>query len=352
MTLHWHFSNYVLAPYLEQGRGEQLAASTFGNPNLYALFLATGAPILLYRVSVSRTAKEKACYVVLMLWLLSMLLYSGSRLGLAATVMMIVVWFACTRKGLFSLAGMTILAWLAVVVLTSAWPPFASLSPLRDAPVKIANTTVQEVVPTAPIAPTPATSSEVASGTAAANSGNVRVNLARNGWDMLVETHGAGVGPGNFRVWLKEHGGRYPVAGVYSPHNAVLELATQYGVLATLFAFALFVVTVGRALRMGLRPKGPDGPLAVLVFSMAIGLPLCALCSSSFWDVPSTWVSLTLFLLAGTISRKSRAQSPRGNRAAGQGTCPRGQLVARVMVRPNTTALGRALDLELVVEVG
>ncbi len=66
----------------------------------------------------------------------------------------------------------------------------------------------------------------------------VRKNLILNGIEFIKEKPIIGIGPGNFFNRLEENKGLYPTGTVRSPHNFVIELISQYGVIG----WAYFIV--------------------------------------------------------------------------------------------------------------
>jgi hypothetical protein len=73
-------------------------------------------------------------------------------------------------------------------------------------------------------------------------------------------------------------------------------------VIALLVTFALFALTVWTGGRRGVRPRHAPGRAGTMVLSLAAGFPLAAVASSSFWDLPSSWVTITIFLAAGALA--------------------------------------------------
>lgn len=78
-------------------------------------------------------------------------------------------------------------------------------------------------------------------------SSNVRKNLILNGIQFSKESYGIGIGAGNFVPYMKDKRGEKFTANVYSPHNWVLEIISQYGILVFI-AYCLFLLIVLREL--------------------------------------------------------------------------------------------------------
>lgn len=78
--------------------------------------------------------------------------------------------------------------------------------------------------------------------TAQLHSLTVRENLILNGIEFIKEKPILGIGPGNFFNHLEENKGLYPTGTVRSPHNFVVEVVSQYGVIGwTYFAILLYL---------------------------------------------------------------------------------------------------------------
>ena len=78
-------------------------------------------------------------------------------------------------------------------------------------------------------------------GRTAMPSTQIRINLNKNSWDLIVLTKGIGIGPGQYS-WYYENGyTKYPTTTVTNPHNAFAEIAVEYGVLMLLLFLLLFI---------------------------------------------------------------------------------------------------------------
>jgi hypothetical protein len=64
----------------------------------------------------------------------------------------------------------------------------------------------------------------------------------------------------------------------------------------------LFGIVVWTGGLRGFRPRRDSGRAGTLVLSLAAGLPLAAVISSSFWDLPTTWVMVAIFVVAGSLA--------------------------------------------------
>ena len=133
-----------------------------------------------------------------------------------------------------------------------------------------------------------------------------RVNLAVNGGWMLLRTWGLGVGPGQYGTWtLLPESPREPF-GLTNPHNAVVEIAAQYGLVVALALLAVVVVVLRwawRAWRAGGR-KERFLPLAVF---LVLGLwPVIGMTNSTW--MPLSWSVLELGLLGAVAARLTQDQ--------------------------------------------
>lgn len=128
-----------------------------------------------------------------------------------------------------------------------------------------------------------------------------RLNLAVNGGWMLLRTWGLGVGPGQYGAWtLLPESPREPF-GLTNPHNAVVEIASQYGIVVAAALLTVVVVVLWwarQAWRRGERTQRFT-PLAVF---LVLGLwPVIGMTNSTW--MPLSWSVLELGLLGAVAAR-------------------------------------------------
>ena len=119
----------------------------------------------------------------------------------------------------------------------------------------------------------------------------VRKNLMLNSFDFIKEKPLLGIGPGQFRFRHKERTVTYETGTVIGPHNYVLEVVSQYGIIAWLYlAFLgyLFYKQVRKCMR---RREGLWVILLWLVFAMMMLMP------SGFLYLDINWLIVPILAL-------------------------------------------------------
>ena len=126
------------------------------------------------------------------------------------------------------------------------------------------------------------------------STGLVRLNLAKNGLLMAWRTAGIGVGAGNFESYLETHSMRYPTGRTFSPHNGLVEVLAQYGVLI----FVGVLILMFRILRRALGHRHWSAPRPGLVLGlMAVAVGTLSN-NSSYLDPSFMWVAFSMFFVA------------------------------------------------------
>jgi O-antigen ligase len=151
-------------------------------------------------------------------------------------------------------------------------------------------------------------------------SGFRRLNVIKDGLWMTSETHGVGVGAGNFEANIVK--APFPTEGVINPHNLWLEVLSQYGLLV----FLLFVTWLIWCLLVGLRllnhtevtVGAAARPLGLTIVVSVLGNVLAATANSAYLESSVNWVFLgSLGVLTVTAERmlSDRARSSASGRA-------------------------------------
>jgi hypothetical protein len=124
----------------------------------------------------------------------------------------------------------------------------------------------------------------------------VRLNLVRNGWEMILGTGGAGVGAGGFPSAITHGFGRFNTAGIVNPHNYWLEIGAQYGVIVlagVIFVVTWWMILLMRNLRLArLRGDRPGIALAATGLSGLAAYVIGAGANSTFIPQPTNWTFL------------------------------------------------------------
>lgn len=268
----------------------RLIASTFGNPNNYAAFLVTAFPFLVNLVLRSRARTIRSLGISLAAMTCLLMLYTGSRICIFALGLEILILALLGgtrfRKGLFGFAII-----ISLFLLVAGTGLAGSIAP--GLPTKLDSATPSRIF-------------DEATGGGSTSSGERRVNLYLDGLWMISDSGGLGVGPGNFEAVMSTADVPYDTGGVLSPHNAYLEIASQYGLLV----FGAFLLWAGICFRICWRAARHGGPRARLwgmtAIAAFIGNCVSALASSSYLTGSTNWVFMaTLFLVTVTIEREA-----------------------------------------------
>lgn len=122
----------------------------------------------------------------------------------------------------------------------------------------------------------------------------VRKNLFFNGVDFIKEKPVLGIGPGQFRYRHKEHLIKNETGTIVGPHNYLVEVVTQYGIMGWCYLFMLgylFFSQVKNCIR------NREGIWKVVVWPM---LALMMLMPSSFLYMDINWFIVPVLALFST----------------------------------------------------
>jgi len=127
------------------------------------------------------------------------------------------------------------------------------------------------------------------------SSNELRKNLILNGFDYLVESNYIGIGAGAFRSYALDDKGKRPVQGLSNPHNFVIEILSQYGILVFVLLCYIGFLIIKKCTKDTFQRKFS----AIHVF--VIGLIVCLLflgnANSSFLSLPINWLLTGLILI-------------------------------------------------------
>ena len=122
--------------------------------------------------------------------------------------------------------------------------------------------------------------------------------MYKDGLWMTVETHGLGVGPGNFEAVMRSGVVPYNTYGQVDPHNAYLEILSQYGV-AVFVLFMFWVASCFSVARHAVsRHDSHAGAWGVTVVAILVGASLSALASSTYFNASFNWMAIATVILA------------------------------------------------------
>ena len=242
----------------------------FVNPNYLALFLVVALPLIAARLVRSRGG-WRVWHGLSGIVAAGLLVHGHSRACQAALGLMVVAVLATVRR-----TRVPALAVLALGVVAAAWKA-------RSLPAVWAGV--------ASGADTPATSTPI------------RVALLRTGVKAASSHPWLGLGPGGFRWWATHH----QVAALHrkvDAHNALVEVATDYGVPVAVGVVAVWVIALVAALRWS--AAGRD--TARVAVALLAAAPALSVANSQLVGPPA--VALAVALGVGAWARASASGSP------------------------------------------
>ncbi|MFK3676449.1 O-antigen ligase family protein [Microbacterium sp. NPDC090218] len=253
--------------------------SVFFNPNNYAAFLALSLPILIAGHSLARSKGLRAAYVLALIGSVPLMVVTNSRFGYAAMLVFIAVWLVLRWRRLITRVVVALLG-LGAVLTVSVFANRVISGYWGD---------IQYSIPVLGLT-FPVDASLFA-----------RWNLALNGLDALAVDPLLGAGPGGFEIHAQSTPPVRQTFRIINPHNGVIELLSQYGivmlVLAVVLTLCLFVVG-SRHLRSS-RPGTPERAMSFALVSGVTMLPLILLMNSSYLEILHTWAALAVFVAIG-----------------------------------------------------
>lgn len=274
--------------------GWNIIASFFNNPNIYAYLLGVILLLSPLGLALERARGWRLAWVVAAVSGGYFLLRTEGRIALLAVAAGMFLWAWRERLTRWlALAGVVLISVLIVI----------GVAPVRDLALQIirAFTDMNH----------------------SGRSGWIRLQLARSGWRMLKDSDYLGAGPGSYEVWTGSPDNPYRWQDYINPHNATIEVASQYGVVsvgviaATLVAaVVLGLRTSNAAARSGEPRWGPARTVGVGLAIQAAVLPGLSASHSSWLDQPlsalhmMTIVVMSMVCLRMNHTRRSGSAGP------------------------------------------
>lgn len=255
-----------------------LLASGFGNPNGFATFLVLAAPFVVLQVWFGRTSHRRAVAVIAGAALVATLPGTGSRLGLVALAVEVLVLLWASRRWTERLRTCAILA-TALIVGATVVGPFGLVS----------SELASKIDPRSAIAELTESDGDT--------SGARRGALNANGWELIRESPIIGLGPGSFSARHAAGDVKHDTAGLVDPHNGYVEIGAQYGLVLLFTLVLLFLRLALRVLRQSrLERQCGLAPSSVVLAGLA-GLGIAAISSSSMLSSPVVWLAVGSYWL-------------------------------------------------------
>lgn len=265
-------------------------SSTFGNPNAFGAFLLMSGAVFLWQAIQGRRWRERLPWLVGIAAAPILMLLAGCRTALVGAVLCAAVcgWtYGSARQRWLAVVGGVLTAILALLVF-----------------LRVTGLTFSDFAASWRLA------GELEFGGSAA----VRLNLFRDGWEMLKATGGMGVGAGGFSHSIEFGYQRFDTAGIVNPHNFWLEIVTQYGLpvlLVVMLCLGWWAVVLAGGLRTSRRHGDQPGRARFAGgMSMLVAYVIAAGANSTFIPQATNWAYLGT-LCAVLVTAVIQSAAPR-----------------------------------------
>ncbi|WCC80081.1 O-antigen polymerase [Cutibacterium equinum] len=246
-----------------------LPGTFFPNPNYYALFLVLGLGLIVWHAMVTG-GWQRWCHVVMALASVYLLWLTGSKLCLMGALLM-AIGAALTWK-----YGRMAVGVVAVVVAVLA------LGPGRARLLSACNDVVAVVMHHANLG---------------SHSWPVRLSLLGFGLHIIGTHPLLGVGPGGF-AHLARHPGVYSLHHKTNPHNGLIHVACDYGVVVAAVLVVAWVWGIVRGFQRCAHHPGHTRQIARLYIAMMFAVPALMMANSVFVgpNVVALWMAVLVLL--------------------------------------------------------
>ena len=119
-------------------------------------------------------------------------------------------------------------------------------------------------------------------------SDNMRKALFMNGIHFIKSTYGIGIGAGQFSAYIEKDKAPYETNHLSDPHNGIIEIASQYGIIVVLLLFWFYLDLIKNYFRIA---QSKERILALCYF---ITILIVININSSFISSPINWFLLAL----------------------------------------------------------
>jgi teichuronic acid biosynthesis protein TuaE len=290
-TGHHLTSSYVTAIGADDRR--LFVTATFGNPNALGAFLLMAQALFYWQFLESPGRRGQATWLAGIVVAPVLMLVGGCRTALVGAIVCAVIFSWAFGSRLQRLWFVVLSALTGVL---SGWVFF-----------KLTGLGLDDLVATWRLG------GEFEYG----GSAGLRLNLIRNGWDMIKGTWGMGVGAGGF-VHEIEHGyGVFDTGGIVNPHSFWLEIGTQYGVLVLLgvvMVLLWWLVLLSAGLKASrLQGNRSSRALAATGLTALAAYVIGASSNSTFIPSPVNWAFLgTVGAIVSTVVLRRGVPNPGG----------------------------------------
>ena len=276
-----HLANYFLPAGVPGG---QLPAATFFNPNAFAIYLVCVQAMILW--SLGRTGRPlvRVLLFASSAWCAFLIMTTGSRLSLAAFVLLTIGFLAIDRMSLTR--ALLVSAVVGVIIWFTVPSVGAAISMYM--PEDVRSTSLSQSM-------LGLENSETTEGR--------RLELYKSSIWLVGASWGLGVGPGNFGAALSQYDVPYETGGTLSPHSFVGELAAEFGI-PVLVGFGLFTWSLVRRVM----PHRGRERSALLATGMAF--ILAGLANSGYLLASTMWMFFATMLCMVVLAELQPANRP------------------------------------------
>ena len=251
-----HLSQFIDGQWQGRPLVYPLPGTFFPNPNYYALFLVLGLGLIAWH-AVVKGGWQRWCHVVVALASFYLLWLTGSKLCLMGAVLMAV--------GAGAVAAVVLVLGPGRATLLSAW-----------------NDVIAVLVQHANLG---------------SRSWPVRLSLLGFGLHLIATHPLVGVGPGGF-AHLSRDSTVYSLHHKTNPHNGLIHVASDYGVLVAAVLVVAWVWGIVRAFQRCAHRSGQTRHIARLYIAMMFAVPVLMMANSVFVgpNVVALWMAVLVLL--------------------------------------------------------
>jgi hypothetical protein len=229
------------------------ASAFFGNPNGYCAVLVIMSAFLFAKLLELKSLVKKALIIILIAYIVTINMLDSARLGLIILFMQFGLYILYQSKKVI-----IILSCLAILL------SVITLSYLENNNQFLYNEIVN-------ISDSESTSE--------------RKGLLYSGISLFTNSYGLGVGSGGFEAGIKECCIK-DTEGQTNPHNLILEIGSQYGIIVLLFFFLLLLICFNHAFLI------EERAVQYSVLTFVFSLPLIGLMNSALLEYNFLWIGL------------------------------------------------------------
>lgn len=246
-----------------------LPGTFFPNPNYYALFLVLGLGLIAWH-AVVKGGWQRWCHVIVALASFYLLWLTGSKLCLMGAVLMAIGAALTWKYGRIVVGAGAV----AVVVLV--------LGPGRATLLSAWNDVIAVLVQHANLG---------------SRSWPVRLSLLAFGIHLVSVRPLIGAGPGGF-AHLARHPGEFALHHKTNPHNGLIHVASDYGVLVAAVLVVAWAWGIVRAFQRCAHRSGQTRHIARLYIAMMFAVPVLMMANSVFVgpNVVALWMAVLVLL--------------------------------------------------------